>query len=128
MRGAGAGCCSCTDAVVAVASTCRAQERVAEQFRAGPVFLVSHAAHTHSPVRGSGHEHRDAGRREPGLEAPRRPDRRRPEVLLDTYPRERQPVAAQLVAFTCQFVRIAALADPAAGRRRNALLAAAAAT
>ncbi len=36
------------------ASTYRVQERVAERFREGPVFLVGDAAHTHSPAGGQG--------------------------------------------------------------------------
>ncbi|MGW2483883.1 FAD-dependent monooxygenase [Streptomyces sp. NPDC001571] len=113
---------------VVAASTYRAQERVAERFRAGPVLLAGDAAHTHSPAGAQGMNTgmQDAGNLAWKLHAVL--SGAAPEALLDTYHRERQPVAAQLVAFTGQFARIAALADPAAGRRRNALLAAAAAT
>ncbi|GAA1912850.1 NAD(P)/FAD-dependent oxidoreductase [Streptomyces durmitorensis] len=113
---------------VVTASTYRTQERVAEQFRSGPVFLAGDAAHTHSPAGAQGMNTgiQDAGNLAWKLHAVLTGIA--PEALLDTYHRERQPVAAQLVALTGQFSRIAALADPAAGRRRNALLVAAAAT
>lgn len=51
-----------------------------------------------------------------------------PAELLGSYHDERHPVASELVAFTSQFAKIATLRDPAAGQRRNDLLAAAAAT
>ncbi|MFE9533237.1 FAD-dependent monooxygenase [Streptomyces sp. NPDC006691] len=113
---------------IVAASTYRAQERVAEQFRAGPVFLAGDAAHTHSPAGAQGMNTgmQDAGNLAWKLHAVL--SGAAPETLLDSYHRERQPVAAQLVALTSQFARIATLADPAASRRRNALLAAAAAT
>ncbi|MFI1801349.1 FAD-dependent monooxygenase [Streptomyces sp. NPDC020379] len=113
---------------VVAASTYRAQERVAERFRAGPVFLAGDAAHTHSPAGAQGMNTgmQDAGNLAWKLHAVL--SGTAPETLLDSYHRERQPVAAQLVAFTSTFARIAALAGPAASRRRNALLAAAAAT
>ncbi|MER7146429.1 FAD-dependent monooxygenase [Streptomyces xanthochromogenes] len=113
---------------VVAASTYRTQERVAEQFRAGPVFLAGDAAHTHSPAGAQGMNTgiQDAGNLAWKLHAVLTGNAS--DALLDTYHGERWPVATQLVAFTSQFSRIAALADPAAGRRRNALLAAAAVT
>ncbi|WP_405855682.1 FAD-dependent monooxygenase [Streptomyces sp. NBC_01515] len=122
-----AGESAAVDEVVA-AATYRAQERLAERFRAGPVFLVGDAAHTHSPAGGQGMNTgiQDAGNLAWKLHAVL--TGAAPDELLDSYHRERQPVAAQLVASTSQFARIATLADPAAGRRRNALLSAAAAT
>lgn len=51
-----------------------------------------------------------------------------PAELLDGYHDERHPVASELATFTSQFAKIATLRDPAAGQRRNDLLAAAAAT
>ncbi|MFE4963714.1 FAD-dependent monooxygenase [Streptomyces sp. NPDC056660] len=115
------------DRVVA-ASTYRAQERVAEHFRAGAVFLAGDAAHTHSPAGAQGMNTgiQDAGNLAWKLHAVLTGIA--PDALLDTYHRERRPVATRLVSLTSQFSRLAALTDPAGCRRRNALLVAAAAT
>jgi 2-polyprenyl-6-methoxyphenol hydroxylase-like FAD-dependent oxidoreductase len=113
---------------VLAASTYRVQERVAEHFRDGPVFLAGDAAHTHSPAGAQGMNTgiQDAGNLAWKLHAVLTGVA--PAELLDSYHRERHPVAAGLVAFTSQFARMANLRDPAAGQRRNDLLAAAAAT
>ncbi|MER6316331.1 FAD-dependent monooxygenase [Streptomyces sp. NPDC001581] len=110
------------------ASTYRVQERVAERFRAGPVFLAGDAAHTHSPAGGQGMNTgiQDGGNLAWKLHAVL--TGAAPAELLDSYHDERHPVASELVAFTSQFANIATLRDPAAGQRRNDLLAAAAAT
>ncbi|MCX5010363.1 FAD-dependent monooxygenase [Streptomyces sp. NBC_00555] len=108
-------------------STYRVQERVSERFRAGPVFLAGDAAHTHSPAGGQGMNTgiQDAGNLAWKLHAVLTGTA--PAELLDSYHCERHPVASELVAFTSQFAKIATLRDPAAGQRRNDLLAAAAA-
>ncbi|MFI5982481.1 FAD-dependent monooxygenase [Streptomyces sp. NPDC051555] len=112
---------------VVEASTYRTQERVAERFRAGPVFLAGDAAHTHSPAGGQGMNTgiQDAGNLAWKLHAVLTGTA--PDALLDSYHDERWPVAARLIAFTGQFARAATLTDPAMGRLRNSLLAAAAA-
>jgi 2-polyprenyl-6-methoxyphenol hydroxylase-like FAD-dependent oxidoreductase len=108
------------------ASTYGFQDRVAERFSEGPVFLVGDAAHTHSPAGGQGMNTGilDAGNLAWKLHAVL--TGAAPAALLDSYHSERHPVAATLVAFTSQFAKLANLRDPAAGQRRNALLAAAA--
>ena len=113
-------------AEVVAASTFRVQQRVAERLSEGPVFLAGDAAHTHSPVGGQGmntgiqdaanlawklHEVLAAGA---------------PPALLDTYHRERHPVAAAVVGFTAQLTALATLDDPALCRLRNETIAAAA--
>ncbi|RKT18292.1 2-polyprenyl-6-methoxyphenol hydroxylase-like FAD-dependent oxidoreductase [Streptomyces sp. 1114.5] len=115
-------------AEVVAASTYRVQERVAESFRAGPVLLVGDAAHTHSPAGGQGMNTgiQDAGNLAWKLHAVL--SGTAPEELLDSYHRERHPVARALVSFTARFAEAAALTDPAACTRRNALLSAAAGT
>ncbi|QWZ09856.1 FAD-dependent monooxygenase [Nocardioides panacis] len=63
----------------------RLQHRLADTFRRGRLFLAGDAAHAHSPRRGAGHERRDPGRREPGVEAGLRRSERpvqRPAGLL----------------------------------------------
>ena len=111
---------------VVSASTYRVQERVAERFREGPVFLVGDAAHTHSPAGGQGMNTgiQDAGNLAWKLHAVL--TGLAPAELLDTYHRERHPVAAGLVGFTSQFAKLATLRDPAGAQLRNNVLAAAA--
>jgi 2-polyprenyl-6-methoxyphenol hydroxylase-like FAD-dependent oxidoreductase len=111
---------------VVAASVYRVQERVAEKFRAGPVFLAGDAAHTHSPAGGQGMNTgiQDAGNLAWKLQAVL--TGLAPDGLLDTYHRERRPVAVALVAFTARFAKLANLRDPKAGQLRNDVLAAAA--
>ncbi|MFD5074230.1 FAD-dependent monooxygenase [Streptomyces sp. NPDC058371] len=110
---------------VVTASTYRVQERVAERFRDGPVFLVGDAAHTHSPAGGQGMNAgiQDAGNLAWKLHAVL--TGLAPCELLDSYHRERHPIAAGLVAFTSQFAKLANVRDPLAGGLRNRVLAAA---
>jgi 2-polyprenyl-6-methoxyphenol hydroxylase-like FAD-dependent oxidoreductase len=113
-------------AQVVSAATYRTQERVAERFSAGPVFLAGDAAHTHTPAGGQGMNTgiQDAGNLAWKLHAVL--TGLAPASLLDTYHHERHPIAAGLVAFTGQFTRLANLRDPAQGELRNRVLAAAA--
>ncbi|SEP53894.1 FAD-dependent monooxygenase [Amycolatopsis saalfeldensis] len=113
---------------VVSASTYRVQERVAERFSDGPVFLAGDAAHTHSPAGGQGMNTgiQDAGNLAWKLHAVL--TGLAPTTLLDTYHHERHPIAAGLVAFTSQFATLANLRDPADGELRNRVLAAAAST
>lgn len=111
---------------VMTASTYRIQERVAERFSAGPVFLAGDAAHTHSPAGGQGMNTgiQDAGNLAWKLHAVL--TGLAPAALLETYHQERHPIAVGLVAFTSQYARLANLRDPAAARLRNEVFAAAA--
>jgi 2-polyprenyl-6-methoxyphenol hydroxylase-like FAD-dependent oxidoreductase len=111
---------------VVSASTYRVQERVAEHFSEGPVFLAGDAAHTHSPAGGQGMNTgiQDAGNLAWKLHAVL--TGLAPAALLDTYHHERHPIAAGLVAFTSQFAKLANLRDPAEGELRNRVFAAAA--
>jgi 2-polyprenyl-6-methoxyphenol hydroxylase-like FAD-dependent oxidoreductase len=113
---------------VVAASTYHVQERVVTQFSAGPVFLAGDAAHTHSPAGGQGMNTgiQDAGNLAWKLHAVLTGTA--PAALLDSYHRERHPVAAEVVSFTSQFVRVATLSDQAACQRRNDVIAALAAT
>jgi 2-polyprenyl-6-methoxyphenol hydroxylase-like FAD-dependent oxidoreductase len=111
---------------VVSAATYRVQERVAERFSEGPVFLVGDAAHTHSPAGGQGMNTgiQDAGNLAWKLHAVL--TGLAPAALLDTYHHERHPIATGLVAFTSQFAKLANLRDPAEGELRNRVFAAAA--
>ncbi|WP_327146020.1 FAD-dependent monooxygenase [Nocardia sp. NBC_01327] len=113
---------------VVAASTYRVQERVAASFRAGNVFLVGDAAHTHSPAGAQGMNTgiQDAGNLAWKLHAVL--TGLAPVELLDSYHRERHPVATGMVSFTSQFATLANLRDSVAGDLRNRVLAAAAAT
>jgi 2-polyprenyl-6-methoxyphenol hydroxylase-like FAD-dependent oxidoreductase len=106
-------------------STYHVQERVAERLSNGAVFLAGDAAHTHSPAGGQGmntgiqdaanlawklHEVLTGGM---------------PEELLDSYHRERHPVASGVVAFTGQIFTLATMRDPQLCGLRNEVMAAA---
>jgi 2-polyprenyl-6-methoxyphenol hydroxylase-like FAD-dependent oxidoreductase len=106
------------------ASTYRAQERVADRMSDGPVFLAGDAAHTHSPAGGQGMNTgiQDVANLAWKLHAVL--TGAAPEALLDTYHRERHPVAASLVAFTSQLADLVTAADPASASLRNDIIAA----
>jgi 2-polyprenyl-6-methoxyphenol hydroxylase-like FAD-dependent oxidoreductase len=111
---------------VVSASVYRVQERVAERFRHGPVLLVGDAAHTHSPAGAQGMNTgiQDAGNLAWKLHAVL--TGAAPDELLNSYHAERHPVAADMVAFTALFAKMASVRDPVAARLRNGVLAAAA--
>jgi 2-polyprenyl-6-methoxyphenol hydroxylase-like FAD-dependent oxidoreductase len=117
-RGAGEGV---RVAELVASSVYRVQERVADRFREGPVFLAGDAAHTHSPAGGQGMNTgiQDAGNLAWKLHAVL--SAMAPESLLDTYDAERRPVAVRLVSFTGQFARLANVTGMSAELRNTAL-------
>lgn len=121
-RGPGAG----TQWVAEIidASTYHAQERVADRMSDGPVFLAGDASHTHSPAGGQGMNTgiQDAANLAWKLHAVL--TGAAPQALLDTYNRERHPVAASLVALTSQIAELVTAADPASARLRDEIIAA----
>lgn len=110
---------------VAASSTYRVQERMADRYIQGPVFLVGDAAHTHSPAGAQGMNTgiQDAGNLAWKLHAVL--TGAASERLLDSYETERRPVASAVIAFTRQLAAAATLRDPELVRLRNMLLAAA---
>ncbi len=78
----------------------RLQHRVADSFRAGPLFLAGDAAHTHSPAAAQGMNTGilDAVNLGWKLALARSPSRY--ADLLDSYDQERRPVARQVLALT----------------------------
>lgn len=89
---------------------------VANRFRAGRVFLVGDAAHVHSPVGGQGLNTgvQDAHNlvwklafvQQQSLSTAQR------ERLLDSYERERRPIAAQMVSTTTFATRVITVKNP----------------
>jgi 2-polyprenyl-6-methoxyphenol hydroxylase-like FAD-dependent oxidoreductase len=115
------------------ASTYRVQERVAESFRKGPVFLAGDAAHTHSPAGAQGMNTgiQDAGNLAWKLAASLKDADLKGAAgndLLDSYHTERHPIATAMVGFTATFAKLASVRDPLGARLRNDVLAAAAGT
>ncbi|MFF1818202.1 FAD-dependent monooxygenase [Kribbella sp. NPDC058245] len=110
------------------ASTYRVQERVAESFRKGPVFLVGDAAHTHSPAGAQGMNTgiQDAGNLAWKLHTVL--NGAAGNDLLDSYHTERHPIATAMVGFTATFAKLASVRDPLGARLRNDVLVAAAGT
>ena len=108
------------------ASTYHVQERVAERMSDGVVFLVGDAAHTHSPAGGQGMNTgiQDAANLAWKLHAVL--TGLAPRSLLESYHRERHPVAVGLIGFTSQLAGIAGLRQPYATLRNDAIAAAAA--
>jgi 2-polyprenyl-6-methoxyphenol hydroxylase-like FAD-dependent oxidoreductase len=79
----------------------RVQRRVADRFRRGRLFLAGEAAHAYSPATGQGMNAAIQDAANLGWKlafAAARPYR--PGPLLDSYDRERRPVARQLLAMT----------------------------
>jgi len=109
---------------IVAASTYHVQERVAGRLSDGPIFLAGDAAHTHSPAGGQG---MNTGIQDAGNLAWKLHDviaGSAPTELLDTYHKERHPVATALVAFTSQLNTLATLREPASRRLRNDVIAA----
>jgi 2-polyprenyl-6-methoxyphenol hydroxylase-like FAD-dependent oxidoreductase len=97
------------------------QQRVADRFRAGGVFLAGGAAHRLSPATGRDLGFQDAadlGRRLAAVVSGRSDP-----SILDGYERVRRPVAQRTMAFADKVSRIAALGMRPASWLRDAVLA-----
>ena len=99
----------------------RVQHRIADTFRAGPVFLAGDAAHVHSPAGGQGmnlgiQDALDLGHTLAasldGVEA----------IDLDGYERRRRPIAKATVRFTDIMTRASIITNRPGRRLRNAAL------
>ncbi|MFC4029848.1 FAD-dependent monooxygenase [Streptomyces polygonati] len=103
------------------------QERIAARLRAGRVFLVGDAAHTHSPIGGQGLNlglqdmHNLTWKLAGVIDGVYNP------AILDSYQTERLRAAEQIVRTTHQFLAVFTL-GPVAARLRNALWSACEAT
>ena len=100
----------------------RVQHRIAARFREGGVFLCGDAAHVHSPAGGQGMNTgiQDAANLAWKLALVVRG--RAPGSLLDSYERERRPVARGVVSTTDRLTRLATVRSPLLRRLRNALI------
>jgi 2-polyprenyl-6-methoxyphenol hydroxylase-like FAD-dependent oxidoreductase len=100
----------------------RVQHRVAARFREGGVFLCGDAAHVHSPAGGQGMNTgiQDAANLAWKLALVVRGSA--PGSLLDSYERERRPVAKGVVSTTDRLTRLATVRSPLLRRLRNALI------
>jgi 2-polyprenyl-6-methoxyphenol hydroxylase-like FAD-dependent oxidoreductase len=100
----------------------RVQHRVAARFREGGVFLSGDAAHVHSPAGGQGMNTgiQDAANLAWKLALVVRG--MAPGSLLDSYERERRPVAKGVVSTTDRLTRLTTVRSPLLRHLRNALI------
>ncbi len=107
---------------VAWSSRFRVQHKVAGAFREEGVFLCGDAAHVHSPAGGQGMNTgiQDSANLAWKLALVLRGQA--PVSLLDSYERERRPVAQGVVASTDRLTRLATMRSPLARRLRNVLI------
>ncbi len=98
----------------------RVHHRTAARFREGAVFLCGDAAHVHSPAGGQG---MNTGIQDAANLAWKLAYVLRGKAhgsLLDSYERERRPVAREVVSTADRLTRLATLRSPVARRLRNA--------
>jgi 2-polyprenyl-6-methoxyphenol hydroxylase-like FAD-dependent oxidoreductase len=104
------------------ASRFRVHHRVAAAFREGAVFLAGDAAHVHSPAGGQGMNTgiQDAANLAWKLALVLRGQA--PDSLLDSYERERRPVAREVVSTTDRLTQLATMRSPVFRWMRNVLI------
>jgi 2-polyprenyl-6-methoxyphenol hydroxylase-like FAD-dependent oxidoreductase len=100
----------------------RVSHKLAARYREGSIFLCGDAAHVHSPAGGQGMNTgiQDAANLTWKLALVLRGQASSP--LLDSYERERRPVARGVVATTDRLTRLATMNSPLARRIRNFLI------
>ena len=103
------------------------EHRIASRYRAGPLFLVGDAAHVNSPAGGQG---MNTGIQDAvnlgwklAFAAANLPDRATSDLLLDSYQRERRPVAQHVMALTHALFWAEAATNPIARFARGPLAA-----
>src|SRR5215212_8024556 len=100
----------------------RVQHRIAASFREGGVFLCGDAAHVHSPAGGQGMNTGIQDAANLAWKLALAVGGLAPGSLLDSYERERRPVAKGVVSTTDRLTRLATVRSPLLRRLRNALL------
>ena len=93
-----------------------------QRYRLGRVFLAGDAAHIHSPAGGLGMNTGIQDALNLGWKLARAVSGTASEALLESYHRERHPVAAEVIAFTTRLSRAGTLQSPVARQVRNTLM------
>jgi 2-polyprenyl-6-methoxyphenol hydroxylase-like FAD-dependent oxidoreductase len=99
--------------------------RSADAYRRGHVLLAGDAVHIHTPVGGQGMNTGITDAHNLGWKLALVTSGRAPAQLLDSYGREREPVAAQVLRLTHTLVRIGSMTNPVHRALRNAIVPAA---
>src|SRR5215211_513564 len=107
---------------VAWSSRFRVKHKVAARFRKGGVFLCGDAAHVHSPAGGQGMNTGIQDAANLAWKLALAVGGLAPGSLLDSYERERRPVAKGVVSTTDRLTRLATVRSPLLRRLRNALI------
>lgn len=94
-------------------------------YRRGHVLLAGDAVHIHSPAGGQGMNTGIADAHNLGWKLSLVADGRAPEDLLDSYGREREPVAEQVLGLTHTLVRLGTMTHPVKRALRDAIIPAA---
>jgi FAD binding domain len=100
----------------------RCHRRSADAYRRGHVLLAGDAVHIHTPAGGQGMNTGITDAHNLGWKLALVVSGRAPAPLLDTYGRERQPVAAQVVSLTHNLVRYGSLTNPVQRALRDAIV------
>jgi 2-polyprenyl-6-methoxyphenol hydroxylase-like FAD-dependent oxidoreductase len=100
--------------------------RSTDVYRRGHVLLAGDAVHIHTPAGGQGMNTGITDAHNLGWKLALVAAGRAPEQLLDTYGREREPVAAQVLGFTHTLVRFGTVTHPVKRTLRDAIVPAAA--
>jgi len=100
----------------------RLHHRVADQYRAGRIFLAGDAAHVHSPAGGQGMNTGIQDAMWLGEALADAMTGRTGDSRLDQYEVVRRSVAERVVSFTHRMTRVATLRTPRRRRVRNAVL------
>jgi 2-polyprenyl-6-methoxyphenol hydroxylase-like FAD-dependent oxidoreductase len=100
----------------------RVHHRVAARYRDGAVFLAGDAAHVHSPAGGQGMNTGIQDAANLAWKLALVLGGQAPDPLLDSYERERRPVARAVVSTANRLTRLATMRAPLARRLRNALI------
>ena len=103
----------------------RCHRRSTDVYRRGHVVLAGDAVHIHTPAGGQGMNTGITDAHNLGWKLALIVSGRAPAQLLDTYGRERQPVAAQVVGLTHALVRYGSLTNPVQRALRDAIVPAA---
>jgi 2-polyprenyl-6-methoxyphenol hydroxylase-like FAD-dependent oxidoreductase len=103
----------------------RCHRRSTYVYRQGRVLLAGDAVHIHSPAGGQGMNTGITDAHNLGWKLALVAARTAPEALLDSYGREREPVAERVLSLTHTLVRLGTMTNPAQRALRNTVFSAA---